>query len=129
MAGPLRRSAWVEALVKLYAEKRWDFDDANRRDGYSVVLFGAHGIQYTHPPEDLVEEMRAQDGVTSVQVTFHEDKPPAQHSMPPGGFRLAIVNCWDLEDRRKARAQKLALSFWSAQKLMPRRTRKATEGN
>ena len=34
---------WVEALVRLYAEGTWIFDDADRTDGYSVVLFGPHG--------------------------------------------------------------------------------------
>jgi len=29
-----------------------------------------------------------------VQVTFHEDKD--EHAMPPGGFRLAVVNAWSL---------------------------------
>ena len=33
---------WVEALVGLYAEGRWEFDDSRRRDGYSVVLFGCN---------------------------------------------------------------------------------------
>jgi hypothetical protein len=46
--------------------------------------------------------------VASVQITFHEDKPADQHAMPPGGFRLAIVNCWDLEVGRAAR-EKLAM--------------------
>ena len=36
-------------------------------------------------------------GVSSVQITFHEDKAPEQHAMPPGGFRLAIVNAWNLQ--------------------------------
>ena len=35
--------------------------------------------------------------VSSVQITFHEDKEPEQHAMPPGGFRLAIVNTWSLQ--------------------------------
>ena len=35
--------------------------------------------------------------VSSVQITFHEDKEPAQHAMPPGGFRLAVVNAWSLQ--------------------------------
>ena len=35
-------------------------------------------------------------GVTSVQITFHEDRAPEHHAMPPGGFRLAIVNGFDL---------------------------------
>ena len=35
-------------------------------------------------------------GVTSVQITFHEDKAAAHHAMPPGGFRLAVVNALSL---------------------------------
>lgn len=115
---------WVEALVKLYKEGVWDFDDSNRREGYSVVLFGGHGLQYRHPPRELVEEVRATPQVSSVQITFHEDRPPTQHAMPPGGFRLAIVNCWDLEVGRRAR-EKLALSFWSTQQLVRGRRRRA----
>lgn len=114
---------WVEALVRLYQDGVWDFDDSDRREGYSVVLFGGHGLQYRHPPEALLDEVRALPGVTSVQVTFHEDRPPSQHAMPPGGFRLAIVNCWDLEAGRRAR-EKLALSFWSTQQLRGGRRRK-----
>ncbi len=107
---------WVEALIGLYANGTWDFDDSDRRDGYSIVLFGGHGIQYRHPPRDLVEEITAEPGITSVQITFHEDRPPAWHAMPPGGFRLAIVNCHDREAGNRAR-EKLALSFWSTQTL------------
>ena len=110
---------WVEALVRLYAEGRWDYDDAGRREGHSIVLFGSHGIQYRHPPTDLVAAVLDVPGVTSVQITFHEDKPPAWHSMPPGGFRLAIVNTFDLEAGFRAR-QRLALSFWSTQTLVRR---------
>ena len=36
-------------------------------------------------------------GVSSVQITFHEDKEPGHHAMPPGGFRLAVVNAWSLQ--------------------------------
>ncbi|MBT8080071.1 MAG: hypothetical protein KJO31_15945 [Gammaproteobacteria bacterium] len=116
-------SGWVEALVRLYADGAWRFDDSKRRDGYSVVLFGAHGVQYRHPPADLVERLRATDGISSVQITYHEDRPPASHSMPPGGFRLAIVNTVDLELGRRAR-EELALSFWSTQELVQRSRRK-----
>jgi hypothetical protein len=101
---------WVEALVRLYQHQRWDFPDANRRDGYSVVLFGPHGPHYRHPPQALLEEVCALPSVSSVQITFHEDKPPEQHAMPPGGFRLAIVNCHDLESGLAAR-QKLRSFF------------------
>ncbi len=114
---------WVEALIRLYADGVWEFDDSQRRDGYSVVLFGTHGVQYRHPPADLVDRLRETDGVESIQITFHEDRPPASHSMPPGGFRLAIVNTFDLDVGRKIR-QDLALSFWSTQQLLQRKRRK-----
>jgi hypothetical protein len=117
-------AGWVEALVRLYAEGGWAFADEGRREGYSVVLFGAHGIQYTHPPRALVDDLLETPEVTSIQITFHEDRPPSAHSMPPGGFRLAIVNCWSLQAGMDVR-DKLALSFWSTQELMPRRGRKA----
>jgi hypothetical protein len=59
------------------------------------VLFGPHGVQYRHPPASRVNDVKLMRGVTSVQITFHEDRLPQSHSMPPGGFRLAIVNGWD----------------------------------
>ena len=31
-----------------------------------------------------------------MQITFHEDKDPSEHAMPPGGFRLAVVNARSL---------------------------------
>jgi hypothetical protein len=87
---------WVEALVALYAAGDWTFVDKDRRDGFSVVLFGPHGRRYRHPPADLTAELRRMPGVSSVQTTFHETWAPDQHAMPPGGFRLGIVNCFDL---------------------------------
>ena len=74
----------------------WDFPDDDRSEGYSVVLFGPNGRRYRHPPPAVVDEVKAIPGVTSVQITFHEDRAPELHAMPPGGFRLAIVNGFDL---------------------------------
>ena len=79
------------------------FTDDDRRDGYSVVLFGPNGVRYRHPPPALVEEVKHTPGVTSVQITFHEDRAPERHAMPPGGFRLAIVNGFDLAGGLAAR--------------------------
>jgi hypothetical protein len=115
---------WVEAVVRLYRDRVWSHDDGMRRPGYSVALFGAHGLQYRHPPRAVVEEVLALPGVSSVQITFHEDRPPAWHAMPPGGFRLAIVNGWDLGTARLAR-ERLALSFWSTRSPAPGRRRRA----
>ncbi len=94
---------WVEAVIRLYATGAWTFDDVQRRDGFSVVLFGPHGQRYRHPPSALVTEILGMPGVLSVQTTFHEDLPPDRHAMPPGGFRLAIVNCNDLAAGSAAR--------------------------
>ncbi len=115
-------AGWVDALVRLYVDRVWEFDDSERREGYSVVLFGAHGVQYRHPDADLVQGLLSQPDISSVQITFYQDKPPALHAMPPGGFRLAIINCWDLSAGLAAR-EKLALSFWTAQSLIGRRRR------
>jgi len=95
---------WVAALVRLYADEEWVFDDSGRRDGYSVVLFGPHGPAYRHPAAAVVDRARRVNGVSSVQISFHEDRDPAQHSMPPGGFRLAVINARSLEAGRAARA-------------------------
>ncbi len=96
-------AGWVDALVRLYHERRWAFADADRRDGHSVVLFAPHGPRYRHPPGALIAQVRNMPGVSSVQITFHQDKEPDQHAMPPGGFRLAIVNAWDLQSGRAGR--------------------------
>lgn len=88
-------TGWVEAVIRLYRDRVWHFDDSRRRAGYSVVLFAPHGRHYRHPPRDIEKEVIAMKGVSSLQITFHEDLLPERHAMPPGGFRVAIVNCWD----------------------------------
>jgi hypothetical protein len=89
-------AGWVEALVRLYATGAWRFADADRADGFSVVLFAPHGRRYRHPPAAVVDAVRGMAGVSSVQITFHEDRAPERHAMPPGGFRVAIVNAASL---------------------------------
>ncbi|CAN5125448.1 hypothetical protein BH10PSE7_BH10PSE7_44080 [soil metagenome] len=109
---------WVDALVALYAGKGWAFADRDRRDGYSVVLFGKHGPHYRHPPESLVARVRSMPGVRSVQITFHENREPEDHAAPPGGFRLAIINTDNLEAGLAARGE-LAAAFPSDAILSP----------
>jgi len=104
-------AGWTAALVRLYAEGVWDYPDEDRRDGYSVVLFGPHGLQYWHPDPELIAELLKAPDLTSIQITFHEDKPPRAHSMPPGGFRLAIVNGWDLEAGMQLESDLFGLCF------------------
>jgi hypothetical protein len=96
---------WVEALIELYSRKVWCYEDRDRRPGYSVVLFLPHGPRYRHPSAELVHGILRQPGISSVQITFHEELAPQRHAMPPGGFRVAIVNCWDREAGNAARAE------------------------
>ena len=103
-------AGWLPAVVGLYGQGEWRYAERDRRNGYSVALFGPHGREYQHPAASVVEQVRRMPDVSSVQITFHADRPPAAHPMPPGGFRLAIVNCLDLEAGRAAR-RRLAESF------------------
>ncbi|TMJ30194.1 MAG: hypothetical protein E6G96_09280 [Alphaproteobacteria bacterium] len=89
-------AGWVDAVIRLYHQRVWEFADRDRRDGYSVVLFGRHGPSYRHPASSAIAQVRNMPDISSVQITFHEDRSPARHAMPPGGFRLAIVNAWNL---------------------------------
>jgi hypothetical protein len=95
---------WVEALVRLYARHEWRHEDDDRCTGYSVVLFMPHGRQYRPPPQVLLQRVERIPNVSSVQITFHEAMAPEKHAMPPGGFRVAIVNCWDRAAGNEARA-------------------------
>ena len=101
---------WVEALVRLYQESRWDFADAGRIDGFSIPLFARHGESFRHPPDADQQRVRTMPQVQSLQITFFEGKRPDLHAMPPGGFRLGIVNATDLACGLAARRE-LAKSF------------------
>ncbi len=99
----LYRRSWLESVVELYRSGRWVYRDEERRNGYSVVLFAAHGLLYHGPGANTISEVLRRPSISSVQITFFEDEPPELHAMPPGGFRLAIVNCWDLDAGLAAR--------------------------
>jgi hypothetical protein len=103
---------WVEALVTLYEDKVWAFADKDRKDAFSVALFLPHGQHYRSPPKQLVSDVLEMPAISSVQITFHEDRPPHLHSMPPGGFRVAVINAWGLDEGRRAR-ERLANWFRS----------------
>jgi hypothetical protein len=102
-------AGWLDSLVELYRTGSWSFADSERRDGFSFVLFGPHGVRYRHPPTEAVEVLLGWAGVSSIQITFHEDRPAQSHSMPPGGFRLAIVNGTDVATVQAARERLAAL--------------------
>jgi hypothetical protein len=94
---------WVQSLIGLYATGHWEFNEGPRRTGYSVVLFGPAGPRYRHPPKNLIAALKAKSSISSIQITFHEDRDPREHAMPPGGFRLAVINCYELDVGRAVR--------------------------
>jgi hypothetical protein len=111
-------AGWTQAAVRLYAEGVWQFADSSRIDGFSVVLFGKPGYRYRHPPGNTIDTVLSVPSILSVQNTYHEDREPEAHAMPPGGFRLAIINCTDLTSGFKAR-RVLAEAYPSAWLLLP----------
>ena len=98
-------AGWVEAMVRLYAEGVWRFDDAKRREGYSIPLFTRNLGRVAPPSDALIEAVRSMPQVSSVQITFHPGKPLAAHPSPPGGKRLALINAWKLREGQVALAR------------------------
>jgi hypothetical protein len=113
-------AGWVEAVVHLYERGTWEFAAAERRNGFSVVLFGPHGVRYRHPPPVLVEDLTRIPGISSLQITFHENLPPERHAMPPGGFRLAVINGFDLASALTVR-ERLREYFFAQRQRHPAR--------
>src|SRR5260221_3098637 len=98
----LNGKGWLAAVVRLYSHGVWRFRE-ERRPGYSVVLFGAHGVEW-RIDRSVVRGLLEIADVSSIQITFDDAISHAAHAMPPGGFRLAIVNCWDLAVGKRVRA-------------------------
>jgi len=90
----LNGPGWLRSAIDLYAHGRWSF--AGRPvTGYSIVLFRRHGPHAWIDPA-AVATLRGVPGIASIQITYDPSRAPEQHAMPPGGFRLAIINAWDL---------------------------------
>lgn len=92
----LNGPGWIDAVVRLYDMQQWQFEERSRRDGYSVVLFGPHAREYPYPSPQQIRKYRAVSAISSVQITFRDNLAATEHNMPPGGFRLAIVNTHNL---------------------------------
>lgn len=98
-------AAWVEAIAGLYRDGVWHFTGETISDSYSVVLFAPHGRRYQFPAPAIREEILKRPEITNMYYSFDEKLPPEYHSMPPGGFRLAVINCRDLATGRSVRRQ------------------------
>ncbi len=114
----LNGKGWIDALVHLYAKGVWQYTDEFRRTGYSIPLFAKHNNNFRHPSSDQQSRIRAIPEVSSLQITFYENKNPDDHPMPPGGFRLGLVNAWNLQAGFAA-IEELAKCFPQAALLRP----------
>ena len=99
----LNGANWVESVIELYTHNIWNFKDKYPKTGYSIALFGNHGQRYKKIDNRIINEFLKRPYISSIQLTFYEDKLPELHVMPHGGFRLAIINCWDLDTGIKLR--------------------------
>ena len=77
-------AGWTEAFVGLYRDRVWRYADAIAATGSASCCAGRGVGAIVIRRRTLVREVAAMPGVSSVQITFHEDKPPERHSMPPG---------------------------------------------
>jgi len=112
----LNGSGWPDAVAGLYASGRWRYAEADRRPGYSLVLFGPSDRCYRHPPAALLNRLRHSPQISSVQITFDEGRANAAESRLRGDFRLAIVNAYELGAGLRAR-EELRRSFLSSAPL------------
>ncbi len=109
---------WIEALIGLYQHGQWALQTSATRVGFSVPLFTTHGLVPEHPGAEAQAAIRAMKDVNSLQITFYPAKPGEAHPMPPGGFRLGIINCWNLDAGFEAR-RALARCFPICQIMLP----------
>jgi hypothetical protein len=93
----LNGKGWIEAMVRLYTDGTWTYDEGRRLIAYSIPLFARHNSNFVHPPRELQTRIRALPHISSLQITFYDTKEAVDHPMPPGGFRIGIVNAWDLQ--------------------------------
>ena len=105
---------WVEALVRLLRRRHLDL--RRRQSSGRLQRRAVRSARPSLSPPPEAEQPAGSNGVSSVQISFHQDRDPA-HSMPPGGFRLAVINCWDLAAGKAAR-ERLQASFESRARLI-----------
>ena len=91
---------WVEALVQALCRARMVLRRHITPDWilHSSIRATWAGTIAIHHPEQLAA-IRAMPAVSSVQITFHEDRKPEYHAMPPGGFQAWHRQCFGPQRR------------------------------
>jgi hypothetical protein len=94
---------WLDALVRLHQRETWDLVDAERAEGYSVVLFGTQGSGEAYPKPGRLAAYRTTVGISSIRLTSGADRPHNDRAIP-AGFRLAVINSFNLVEGLRVRA-------------------------
>jgi hypothetical protein len=95
--------------------------DSERAEAYSLILTGTHGSGCAHPHADSLHAYEATVGVSSIQLPSFDEGPTAAEEMPPGGFRLAVINCFNREVGMRVRTA-IAHEFGLSDENYRRRT-------
>jgi hypothetical protein len=94
---------WLAAVVRLHQYGTWDLIETERAEGYSLNLTGTHGSVSAYPRADTMRAYEATVGVSSIALPFFDESPTAEHERP-GGVRLAVINCFNLEVGMRVRS-------------------------
>lgn len=86
---------FVPSLIALYQHSKWDVPAITRK-AFSVPLFCPHQ-NYRKPQSNIIESFLESDEISSIQLPFYEGVDCSEHSMPPGGFRVGIINGYSLK--------------------------------
>lgn len=92
---------WLDAVARLYDFGTWDLIDAVRAEGYSVVLSAPAEAR---PDPEVLARYESTVGISSVRLTVTEERVAQAPAMPPEGFRLAAINCFNLHVGLRVRA-------------------------
>lgn len=98
-------SWFPSALVDLYCGHGWTGPATKGQTGYSVTLFddGKYALIGSSIQRETLEEMEKALNVSSIVVDYDPDVPLESWPRPPGGFRVASINGFDLEICKEAR--------------------------
>jgi hypothetical protein len=87
---------WLDAVVRLYQCQDWHFADADRAQGYSVVLFGPHGRPYAYPTRTCSPLIGPRATSAACRSLSTQIDPSTPTSCPRAGFvlRSSTASVW-----------------------------------
>ncbi|KAL2856471.1 hypothetical protein BJY01DRAFT_263519 [Aspergillus pseudoustus] len=105
-------SWFLPSIVDLYSGKRWTgpsnmeiYQTKKTRVGYSVVLFDEEKYASVGAtlPDSALRQLETMFSVESITLWYNPKMPLETYPRPPGGFRVAWINGFDLAQCELAR--------------------------